>query len=285
MKIWDLHCHPEGDRVPGETLLEKVENLLRISNRMGIERLCLFLRLGETVAEKDALEVFKRYPDKLFGFVWMSLWKDTVQANIDKLNRWVSDGPMIGMKLAGTDGICSLPVYDPVFEHAARLNALIYVHAWFMTGAGLVYPNAGHVTEFPPVLPGGLFKPNESTPRDVVELASRRPEIPVICGHSGGDWELGIRTVRAEENVLIDISGSFPTRGFVEMAVRELGAERVIYGSDIPGRSFSSQLGKVHGAAISDADKQLIFSGNLRRIMTPILKNKGMSISEQGELE
>ena len=29
MKIWDLHCHPEGDRVPGRTLSEKVENLLR----------------------------------------------------------------------------------------------------------------------------------------------------------------------------------------------------------------------------------------------------------------
>jgi uncharacterized protein len=278
MRIWDLHCHPEGDRVPGRTLLEKVENLLQIADRMGIERLCLFLRVGETVSETDALEVLKRHPGKLFGFVWLSLWKDTVQANIDKLNRWIAEGPMIGMKMAGTDGICSLPVYDPVFERAAQLNAVIFIHAWFKTGAGLLNPNAGHVTRIPPVLPGGLYTPDESTPLDVVKLASRRPETPVICGHAGGDWELGLRAVRAARNVLVEISGSFPTRGLVEMAVRELGSRRVVYGSDVPGRSFSSQLGKVRGAAVSESDKQLIFSGNLQRVMRPILERKGIKI-------
>ena len=277
MRIWDLHCHPDGDRVPGRTFQEKIENLLQISGRMGIERLCMFLRVGETVSERDVLEALKRYPDKLFGFVWLSLWKDTVQTNIDKLNRWIADGPMIGMKLAGVDGVCSLPVYDPVFERAAELRAVIFVHAWFKTGAGLIYPNAGPVTEVPPVLPGGLYTTNESTPRDVAALASRRPATPLICGHAGGDWELGVRAVRDAKNVLVGISGSFPTRGMVEMAVRELGTERVIYGSDVPG--FSSQLSKVHGAAISDADKQLIFSGNLQRIMTPILNAKGISVS------
>ena len=129
------------------------------------------------------------------------------------------------------------------------------------------------------MLPGGLFTPEENTPRNVVELASRRPEVTVICGHSGGDWELGIRTVRAAKNVPIGIGGSFPTRGMVEMAVRELGAERILYGSDVAGRSFSSQLAKVHGAAITDAEKQLIFSGNLERILTPILKAKGLKVT------
>jgi hypothetical protein len=209
----------------------------------------------------------------------MSLWRDTVQANIDKLNRLIADGPMVGMKIAGSDGTCSQPVYDPVFERAAQLKAGIYIQSWYKSGAGPISPNAGNVTVYPPALPGGLLTQHESTPRDVVELASRRPETPLICGHSGGDWELGIRTVRAAKNVLIGISGSFPTRGFVEMAVRELGADRVIYGSDVPGRSFSSQLAKVYGAAISDAEKQQIFMGNLHRILTPILNAKGIHIS------
>jgi predicted TIM-barrel fold metal-dependent hydrolase len=63
------------------------------------------------------------------------------------------------------------------------------------------------------------------------------------------------------------------------MAVRELSSTRLIYGSDVPGRSFASQLAKVHGADISAADKELIFGGNLQRIMTPILKAKGISVS------
>ena len=62
------------------------------------------------------------------------------------------------------------------------------------------------------------------------------------------------------------------------MAVRELGAERVIYGSDAGGRSFASQLAKVHGAEIPDVAKELIFSGNLERLLTPILKQKGITL-------
>jgi predicted TIM-barrel fold metal-dependent hydrolase len=60
------------------------------------------------------------------------------------------------------------------------------------------------------------------------------------------------------------------------MAVRELGADRLIYGSDSGGRSFASQLAKIHGAQISDADKQKIFCDNLRSLMLPILKAKGI---------
>jgi predicted TIM-barrel fold metal-dependent hydrolase len=64
------------------------------------------------------------------------------------------------------------------------------------------------------------------------------------------------------------------------MAVRELGAERVIFGSDVPGRGFASQLAKVQGATISDGEKRLILSGNLRKIMAPILTAKGIRVPE-----
>lgn len=60
------------------------------------------------------------------------------------------------------------------------------------------------------------------------------------------------------------------------IAVRELGAERVIYGSDAAGRSFASQLGKVIGAVIPDPVKHLIFGENLRGSLLPVLKRKGI---------
>jgi hypothetical protein len=97
----------------------------------------------------------------------------------------------------------------------------------------------------------------------------------MICGHTGGNWELGVRAIRASKNVFAEIGGGYPTTGMVEMAIRELGAERVIFGSDVTGRSFASQLGKVHGAAISEKQKALIFSENFRRLMQPILEVKG----------
>ena len=109
-------------------------------------------------------------------------------------------------------------------------------------------------------------------------MAKRHPKAKLICGHTGGDWEPGIRAIRDQKHVPIGIGGSDPTAGFVEMAVRELGSERVIYGSDIGGRSFASQLAKVQGANISDRDKRLILGENLKRLLLPILRVKGIRV-------
>ena len=62
------------------------------------------------------------------------------------------------------------------------------------------------------------------------------------------------------------------------MTVRELGAERVIFGSGVGGRSFSSQLSKVLGANIPDSAKELILGGIMRRLLTPILTKKGLPV-------
>ena len=78
-------------------------------------------------------------------------------------------------------------------------------------------------------------------------------------------------------NVWAGIAGFNPTSGVLEMAVRELGAERVVYGSDVGGRSFASQLAKVMGSDIPDVAKELVLGGNLRRLLTPILRAKGYS--------
>ena len=100
----------------------------------------------------------------------------------------------------------------------------------------------------------------------------------IICGHSGGDWEIGLRAIRPRRNVYADLGGGDPTAGFTEMAVRELGAERVLYGSDVGGRGFASQLAKVFGAEISESAKRLVLGENLERLLRPILREKGIRL-------
>ena len=60
------------------------------------------------------------------------------------------------------------------------------------------------------------------------------------------------------------------------MAVRELGADRVMYGNDGGGRSFASQLGKVMGADLTDSARRLVLGGNLRRVLQSILNAIGV---------
>jgi len=52
----------------------------------------------------------------------------------------------------------------------------------------------------------------------------------------------------------------------------------VLYGSDAGGRSFASQLAKVLGADIPPASRRLILAENLKRLLRPILHQKGIRL-------
>lgn len=259
--IWDLHVHLSG--VDGKTPEERMAQLIAIADRMGIERLCVYMGMPwardpspEKLREENdqVLQAIRKFPDRTFGFVYLNA--KHVEASLAELNRCVANGPMVGVKLWVAHR-CSAPELDPIIKRAAELKAVIFQHTWFNATGN---------------------QPGESTPLDLAQLAARHPTVPLICGHTGGDWELGIRAIRGLKNVHADLAGSEPVAGYTEMAVRELGADRVIYGSDAGGRSFASQLAKVHGAAIPESAKKLILGENLKRLMTPILKAKGIKV-------
>jgi predicted TIM-barrel fold metal-dependent hydrolase len=163
---------------------------------------------------------------------------------------------MVGVKLWVAQR-CNAPEVDRIIARAAELKAVVFQHTWLKTTGNL---------------------PGESTPMDLAELAARHSNATLICGHSGGDWERGLRVIRPHQNVYADLAGSDPTAGFTEMAVRELGPARVLYGSDAGGRSFASQLAKVFGADIPDSTRQLILGENLKRLLKPILQAKGLKV-------
>jgi uncharacterized protein len=261
MRIWDLHCHLTG--LPGLTPEERAGHLLRYADRMGIERLCIYMGLRflqnptpiQLIQQNDeVLRALSAFPDRLFGFVYLSA--EHIETSRSELERCVANGPMVGIKL-WVAGRCNDPALDPLIARAAELKALIFQHTWIKTGGNY---------------------PGESTPDDLVALAKRFPTVPIVCGHTGGNWHLGLRAIREQDNLYADLAGSDPTAGFTEAAVTALGAERVLYGSDAAGRSFASQLAKVHGAQLPDAVKQQIFFHNLHRLLNPILMAKNIQI-------
>ena len=258
-RIWDMHSHLHG--VPGDTPEERMEMLVQFADRLGIERLILsqgysaeFHPTSEQIREENdrVLRALRRFPDRAYGSVYLS--PAYLDFSLQEFDRCVRDGPMVSVGELEADRRCNVPEMDPIVEKAAAMGVPILQHTWLKAGGN---------------------EPGESSPYDLVELARRHPQVQFICAHTGGDWERGIRIIRSTQNVSGDVAGFDPTSGVVEMAVRELGAERVIYGSDAGGRSFASQLAKVMGANITDHDKELILGGNLRRMLTPVLKAKG----------
>src|SRR5262245_17481009 len=257
--IWDIHTHLHG--VDGKTAEEKMAQLIRFAERMGIDRIVLHMGYPFLVdpspeelrkQNDQVLAALSHHHDRAFGFVYCS--GKHPEASVREINRCVRDGPMVGVKL-WVARRCSAKELDPIVERATELKVPILQHTWMKVGGNLE---------------------GESTPADIVELAKRHPQAALICGHCGGDWQLGIRTIRATKSLYTELGGNDPTTGFVEMAVRELGAERVIYSTDAGGRSFASQLSKVHGADVPEDVKKLILGENLKRLLTPILQAKGI---------
>lgn len=259
--IWDIHAHVG---TPGPTPAKRMEALVKIADRMGVERLCICMSPPwqyEPTPEQfrasndDVLAILKEWGSRAFGLVYLN--PQHVRESLDELERCVADGPMVGLKLwVGLH--CNAPQLDPIVRRAAELHALILQHTWIKQR-------------------GKANLPGESTPMDLAELSARHPGVPIVCGHTGGgDWALGIRAIRARPELYADLGGGDPVSGQVEMAVRELGADRVLYGSDVNGRSFASQIGKVLGADLSLADKKLILRENLRRLLQPALRRKGI---------
>jgi predicted TIM-barrel fold metal-dependent hydrolase len=258
-EIWDVHCHLAN--LPGRNPELRLGRLLEFADRMGIGRVCVYMGMKWSYDPSPAdlrqqndevLAAIKRWPDRAFGFVYLN--PKHPRESLDELNRCVGDGPMVGVKL-WVAARANSAALDPIAQRATELKATIFQHTWIKVAGNL---------------------PGESTPMELAALAIRHPTAKFICGHTGGDWEQGIRAVRARPNIWVDLGGGDPVAGITEMAVRELGAERVIYGSDAAGRSFASQLAKVHGAAIPEDAKRLIFAANLKRLLGPILAEKGV---------
>lgn len=109
--------------------------------------------------------------------------------------------------------------------------------------------------------------PLESDPKDIAALATRYPEAKIIMAHIGGNFIYSCGAIRDCPNVWTDPSGSYCERGMVERAVFELGAKRILFGTDAPGAEYLNNVAKVMTADISDQDKHAIMYGNGRRLL------------------
>jgi predicted TIM-barrel fold metal-dependent hydrolase len=273
-RIWDSyftpsHSHPGPDG--SSRLIAEIERALPAVRKAGFEKLCYFPHVGiGTTVDADyeklarsqpdvVLKAIERWPDLLLGMIQLNA--NNLRASLDAVNRWLRDGPMLGVYFPGGGPgamTCTHRNFHPLVERIAELRGVIMQHTWFKTG--------------------GKQGPGASTPSELAELAGRYPEQKFLCAHAGGEWQRGIRAVRDSPNVLVETSGFDATAGFIEMAVRELGAERIVFGSHLPSRSLGTELGKVVGADITEEDKRLILGENYRSLLRPILRAKGRPI-------
>jgi len=203
----------------------------------------------------DVYRLVKSHHNKFLGFC---LINPLEAGAVDDFEGWIKDEGFRGLKLY-TSVYADDPSVDPLAEKAAELGVPILFHVEWAWPS--LYPRDGRFR----------YDPSPSDKRSnglhIARLAKRHPDTVIINGHVnmlGQDWEASIKAVGHCPNVYADLSGSGSSRGCVEFAVRELGAGRCLFGTD---GSIAPTLGAVRGACISDEERDLVLSGNARRIL------------------
>lgn len=116
-----------------------------------------------------------------------------------------------------------------------------------------------------------------SNPLEFLPFANAHPNMKLILAHLGnggaanGDPSLQIRTIQNNHsgNIYVDTSSarSFMP-GLIEWAVHEVGAERILFGTDTPLYFTAMQRSRIDLADISDADKHCILYRNAEEIFS-----------------
>ena len=244
--IFDIHVHVLGQPAMDKEFMEFAREW-----RMPFAASCLGAEGAMLVdptldqcrkANDLVLRLMETAPDLACGFCYVSQAHE--RQAVEEIRRCVRAG-MRGIKL-WVAVKCNDKRTFPIAEEAASLGVPILIHSYL---------------RWEEVLPG------ESKPPEIAELAARYPDLTIIMAHMAFRWTEGVDAVRDHPNILVDTSGMDPELGSVEYAVEKLGVDRVLFGSDAPGRDVLCQIGRVMAANISAADREKILHVNSEKLL------------------
>ena len=113
-----------------------------------------------------------------------------------------------------------------------------------------------------------------SLPMDFVPFANDFPGMRLILAHLGCGWDGDpthqVRAIQASKrgNVWVDTSsaqGLLPK--LIEWGATELGAERLLFGTDTPLYSVPMLRARIDGAELGDKEKRLILRDNAVKLL------------------
>jgi hypothetical protein len=223
--------------------------MVRVMDRCGVARLGisshLAIGLDWITGNRMTAEAVARHPDRLFGYAVADPHqpgrvREELAHCFDRLG-------MVALKLH--PDLAETPIGDPgyarAWEFAAERGCLVLVHTY-------------HASRF-------------CDPSALRPLAERYPGLPILLVHSGAQTAAfpgAIALARACPNLSLDLSGSFITGPWIAAMVREAGADRVVWSSDIPFIDLRYGLGRAAFAGLDPDALRLVMGGNIKRLLT-----------------
>jgi hypothetical protein len=240
-QIVDAHCSiGEGRyvKLTPEMLLEQMDaaGVDRAVVCPAHEHITVYNREGNDYI----LDAVRRYPDRLIGFATVNPWYG--QGAVDELRRALGEG-LRGLAL--NSALQGYFIHDklvhPIIEVAAEFRLPVYFHT---------------------------ATPIYALPFQLAELALVFPQVSFIMGHlaAADFWTDAVPAARQCDNIYMETSirSGIAT---IRQAVQELGAKRILFGSDAPESDVGIELDKIRLVRLSTEDEQLVLGANMLRLL------------------
>jgi uncharacterized protein len=254
MRKFDAHNHVFLGGRRSNTDWMDVDNLIEAAEVLGIEKLFCSRPITAGVlvnidvvrdANDSVLAAMRRHPKQIVGYCFVQPGNGA--AALEEIDRCLDDG-MIGVKLYHQFNYTD-PAVFPIAEKCIQRQIPFLGHSAFLTD-----PRTA------------AAQPKTSNALDFCALSQRYPELSLILGHvnGGGDWEWAIKGLRECPNVFLDTSGSVLEDETIELCVRALGVDRVLFATD---GTMEGGVGKILGADLTADQREAILWRNFQRIL------------------
>ncbi|MFW6381565.1 MAG: amidohydrolase family protein [Bacillota bacterium] len=247
--IYDAHVHIFADPAISEHVIvsdldpEDRDSVLNYMERYQLDKMVLLPpdRIPNPPRDFDYREMNEKvaritaaHPDRVIGTCRINPLFGPDKTR-DDLEYFLGEKKLGGIKLVARADFYrpnDLKVMEPVMEKAAKYDVPLLFHS-------------GHPSRDLPSLQG--------------KLASHYPEVRVVIAHMGLHdffWE-AVEAARDYPNVYVDMSQAWPYD--IKVFLREVGAEKMMYGTDSPFQSPRVEQLKVREAVDSVAELQQVF--------------------------
>jgi hypothetical protein len=191
-------------------------------------------------AHDRVADLCRRHPTRFRGIANLSPVQGEA-AYRREVTRCVRDLEFVAIKLNPMQHLVSplFPNADKVFDAADDLGVPVIVH----TGLGAPW----------------------SLPSLCIPQARRHPSVPIVLAHAGFAIYSAEAYVAASECANIYLEPSWCPIEQVETFIRRLGAERVMFGSDLP-ENIPVELAKYRHLRLSDDDLTAVLGGTAARV-------------------
>jgi uncharacterized protein len=223
-RIIDIHAHIgsfKGYDLSTPTLMRNIGSygirLALISNIDGAE-LSQTQNLDEVKANQATAEHVRQYPEQLRGLLWTRP-EDGSPTNVEPfLQDSISTGPdqrvFVGMKFH--PDMNNFPADDPRVDGYLQLCEKYQIPAVFHSGSE---------------------EASNSAPQKIYAAARRHPTVPIILYHMGflgphGSAIAAVKEALTKKDAQLYLETSQADPAAVMQAIKELGSERVLFGTD-----------------------------------------------------